>query len=497
MRKILSTSFLTLLCTFAGAGNDVDLSFAKSLWFGSGNASGLKLTPLEDVKTATLGYDFASGPYHLQQEGETVGKIFFDTQGATKVGAFSLWGRFEYNHISDYGTRYNTLVYDPFDERYIYGVADTTSSAWKRQKYNMEFKAALPFGDRVAGGLHVRYTDKIASKQNDPRTESFNYEILLEPSVSVRMGKGALGLSLCYANSMERSVTTLSNDQLAQDVFVLRGLGNYNPDIVGSGGLRPMYFRTNLFGGGIQYGLSDLLLVEAGTEFSSTELSQSPTEPRPMGRSEVLKVHGDAVYMFKNKNLHKFSLGGGYVSTGGTEYSTKAVSGEGWVIATESLMSRYTTLDAHAAWDGFIMDGDDWKWQFNGKLTYASKNDRYLAPESRYGWSYMGIEARAARKIRLKSASVLKLAANAGFVKGLGGQYVYSGTCGTARTVTEWYPSDLAVRKADRGSAGLIIDWGRLFRKPLELHVALDASALRSSLGTGRYDLTGKVYLVF
>ena len=116
---------LTLLPFQAGAQghlNDkaaLELNKADNLWMSSDNAAGLLFQPVGAYNVVSLDYSYDSGSFHRKQSGSSLRDVNFDTQGALKVGKFQLWGRFAYNNIADNGTQFNTLLYDPFDERTI------------------------------------------------------------------------------------------------------------------------------------------------------------------------------------------------------------------------------------------------------------------------------------------------------------------------------------------------------------------------------------------
>lgn len=396
----------------------------------------------------------------------------------------------------DKGTQYNTLVYDPSDELFLYGVADTTVSNWKRQAYLMEFKAAAPIvKDRLSAGLQLSYTDKIASKQNDPRSESFNYHIELYPSLTWRFAEAhVLGLAGFYSNAMERSVPTLSDTEFNRTVYMLRGLGNYNLESVGSGGVQTMFFRINSAGGYLQYSWGSSAFVQAGMKYSISELTHSATLPRPLGQSAIMDFFSDGSFMILGKDIHKLSYSALYRSTSGTEYSTKTVAGEGWQIADKSVMSNYSTFDASARYDCFLMDGgNDWKWNISADAEFAMKSDMYLAPVSEYRWSQASANLSAIRNFKLRGSSI-KAGISLSSIIGLGGAYSYSGAHPDSPLATDWYPSDLAIRQASMFGGSFSVDYGLPIRD-MEIHLFGTAGTLQGNFS--RNIFSAGLHLVF
>ena len=226
------------------------LNKEKALWLESGNSALMETSGKRTDNTAGLSYGFITGDHHLFQEPQSSHNVRFNTAGYATIGKIKLWGQFSYDNITDSGTRYNTLVYAPHDERFIYNVADTTLSDWKKQSYDMEFKMSAPLSQRLSGGLHIKYRDRIAAKQQDPRSESTVYEAEVSPSIACIIGSSHfIGFNVLYSRLLERSAPTLSNGSILQNVFVLKGLGNYTEDVVGSGGLYTMYYQGNSYGG--------------------------------------------------------------------------------------------------------------------------------------------------------------------------------------------------------------------------------------------------------
>ncbi|MGN1216326.1 MAG: DUF6850 family outer membrane beta-barrel protein [Candidatus Cryptobacteroides sp.] len=508
--RLMMPLMLVFLPLAAGAQDDGYLAKETSLWFNTSNAAGIGVKDLQVYNTADIGYLFESGSYHRMQEGSDCGTLSFNTQGATKVGKIQLWGQFSYDNITANGTRFNTLVFDPFDERFIYNVADPVESQWKRQAYDMEFKLSFPIGRKLHGGLHARYYDRIAAKQNDPRAESTSYDVFVRPSLVFRMGnRSSLGVDLGYSHMLERSAPTLSNGSILQNVYVLRGLGNYTEDIVGSGGLYTMYYTCNAFGGHVQYALdSDIgLVVEAGGEYKPTGLRQDAAHPRDMGRANVADITLDIQALFgQERILHKFSLDALYRMTDGIEYSTKQIQGSGWEVLAESIMSTYRTLSADLAYNCFItgsdggrmagsdagvdgLAGDSFIWDFMGKVSYFSKDDKYLSPVSRFHYSGLSLTAGARRRFMFKR-STLDAGLDLTAMKSFGGGYEYSGVRSLSIPVNEWYPSDLNHLTADYLRTGLSLSWLHRTASSLSYGLTLTGAFLTAGSGNGTVSIS-------
>ena len=144
--KNLFLLLLPAVLSAQGAGDRARLLLNRNdaLWLGSDNAAGLAFSAPAPFNIVDVGYSYGTGDHRLMQTGTSVDVLDFDTQGVLRVGKVQLWGRFRYDNTSDRGSSFNTLLYDPYDERFMYTAADTVAGHWKKQSYLMQFKAALP-----------------------------------------------------------------------------------------------------------------------------------------------------------------------------------------------------------------------------------------------------------------------------------------------------------------------------------------------------------------
>lgn len=441
-----------------GVGSAAALQYVKShaLWFDSNNAAGLAFRPLAEFNTVGFCFDYEAGDFHRMQTGEKVSDMAFDTQGALAIGKMQLWGHFRYDNISDEGTRFNTVLFDPYDERQVFSVADPNLSNWKRQVYDMEFKAALPLGDRFAAGLHLRYTDRLAAKQVDPRSESYKYSIELHPSLVCRLGGSTLGLSAFYSNMFERSVPVLSNASEIQNVMVLRGLGNFVRDIVGSGGLSTIYYHCNSYGGGLQYHLlgSTEMLAEAAFRHHGTATRESATQPFNMGSVAMNELAASVQFVSRASKLKADFL---YRGTDATEYTSvwNKTSGE-WEVRTSALGSTYSTLTATLSADRYFghLESRPYLWKLSGRAGWMSKEDRYLLPEASFKYSNLDF-AVLAQRLFGDEKHQWEASLEAGYLLNLSGEYKYTGVQKSDLPAVEWYPHDIAILSSNVVSAAL------------------------------------------
>ena len=152
--------------------------------------------------------------------------------------------------------------------------------------------------------------------------------------------------------------------------------------------------------------------------------------------------------------------------TDGIEYSTKQVQGSGWEVLAESIMSTYSTVSADLVYNCFVTEGGNdgsgsgagsggsFIWDFSGKASFFAKDDRYIAPASRFSYSGMSLTAGARRRIIFRR-STLDAGLDITAMKSFGGRYEYAGTRSGSVPVNEWYPHDLNVLTADYIRSGI------------------------------------------
>ena len=190
-----------------------------------------------------------------------------------------------------------------------------------------------------------------------------------------------------------------------------------------------------------------------------------------MGRANVLDLTFATQALFaRGKFLHKFRLDALCRMTDGIEYSTKQVQGSGWEVLAESIMSTYSTVSADLVYNCFVTEGGNdgsgsgagsggsFIWDFSGKASFFAKDDRYIAPASRFSYSGMSLTAGARRRIIFRR-STLDAGLDITAMKSFGGRYEYAGARSGSVPVNEWYPHDLNVLTADYLRSGITLSW--------------------------------------
>ena len=456
--SVAKNLFLLLLPTVLsaqGAGDRARLLLNRNdaLWLGSDNAAGLAFSAPAPFNIVDVGYSYGTGDHRLMQTGTSVGVLDFDTQGALRVGKVQLWGRFRYDNTSDRGSSFNTLLYDPYDERFMYTAADTVAGHWKKQSYLMQFKAALPLGEHLSAGVYVDYNDRIVAGQIDPRAESYNYSVTVRPGMTWHSGIGTFGLNGLYSNTFERSTPSISNSQQTQNVYLLRGLGNWVGEQVGGGGLSTVYYRCNSWGGGLQYSYEAgwKLMADLGYKLHTTDIHESATQPKPHGDTRRQEAHAGITALFGDRLLHKLDLSADAAQTIGVEPTVQWNKDTGtWDVTYSVEQCKLLTAKADLTYEAFILNGDTYNWHFSAAAGLDCKRDTYALPASVFTYTNASVKLGGEYNHDFTGGSALLVGATVSMVRNLDGKYEYNGHRTGTAPVRDLYPHNFSILSADR-----------------------------------------------
>lgn len=442
----------------------VEVNKAASLWFNSTNAAGLAITPLSGYSTLDAMYDLRMGELKSPQSGSREDDIVIGTEGATRLGSGYVWGTFTYKNSSQDSTLYNSILLDPvMDMPYYY--ADPRMSYWKKQSFDMSFKAATrPLWDRLSLGITGSYLVKSGAKQIDPRCSNFKYDLDVKPSLALILGKHSIGASLLYAHSFERTVPTNANSQESQDVAIMNGLGHQVIGVVGSlSSLGTMYYNSNMVGGSLQYGFNSCcmsVLAEGWYKMAVLDANQTPSKPQKMGSTVKTDIGGNIQALFGHSLKSKVTIDGGYKHTDGIEYVQeidKSYEVQQWVTIAQSIRSRYETIDASVAYDLYKVSEAGYDWKAFVKGYFHDENDEYILPNSTFTVRYAGAQIGGADNLKL-GKNYLLIGLNAGYRKGLGGEYKYGGPEADSKYV-QFFKAEHDFLCGDILQAGAELSW--------------------------------------
>ena len=437
----------------------VELTKVQSVWFNSANAAGLSVDPLNIYHELMFGYGLGRGDFRLQPEGNT-NILDIATSGAAKLGRGFVWGSFDYKNTSAKDTRFNTMTLNLEDDL-PFIVSDANVSPWKKQRYDMSFKAATPLvANLVAFGVSANYFTESGAKQVDPRCTDYEYGITVEPAVAFHFGGHTVGLSGIYRNGNIREVPVNSNSQQDQVAYILRGLGNFTDAVVGSlSGIGTFYYNRNLYGGSLQYGFGGSglkVLAEGGYTYQMVDAFETPTKPRRRGSTVQQKVFGKAQILAESDVvLSKVTVEGFHRTTDGIEFLQEL--GVEWQTIGKYVRSNYDLWHIALGYDFFRKGEAGYNWMAGVKASYDEHNDKYFLPSSVMSYKNVTGELYAKKNILIGDVSVLG-ALHGAYRKNLDGIYQYGGADPESVIITEFYYKDFDYKTADCLTAGLSVN---------------------------------------
>lgn len=438
----------------------MELSRAKATWFNTSNAAGMAITPLDQYADLSVGYNSAAGEFRRQQEGN-LSELNVNTSGTAKIGGIIVWGEFDYKNTTQKETKYRTMNIDVEDDMPFY-VADHRESEWKYQAYDLKVKGATPFfWDWLGFGLYANYTAKSGAKQLDPRCKDFVYSIIVEPSALVKLGKHNIGLTFKYKTGHERTVPINSNSQQDQDIYIMRGLGNFTQGVIGGiGGLGTFYYNTNRIGGAAQYGFNTKgfsAVAEGYYTIQSIDVMQSPSKPKAMG-STLQKIAGGSLNASLSccKNTHTLAVNGLRRSTNGIEYIQVLNSDynvQQWQTIAEYVRSNYKLTALDFEYNFFRNSDYGYNWMAGVRGNYSKEEDIYYTPESTFKVSNFFTDLFVKKNIMVDQTSIV-LGINGGYNHNISLGYNYEGADADARTVMDFMFKDCSMRGAHYWTLG-------------------------------------------
>ncbi len=398
----------------------IELLKAKSLWFNTNNAAGLTLDKMHDYSDLNFQYKIKSGDFKKSHDGEKENTLGVSTEGGLKLSGGYVWGKFSYNNETLRNTLYNTTMINP--ER----------------------------------GIQGEYITSTGAKQVDPRSVGYFYTVTVKPGIAAMFGKHSVGVNMVYQNLVEETRTTNSNGQLSQDVYVIKGLGNFYSAVVGGlQSLGQFVYSGNKIGGDIQYsyGISDINFILSGNYHLRVEdVISSPTKPKKEGTIKEEMMSANLTITKSCDNFHRLDLSYSVNNSSGIEYvqvldNTYEV--QSWVDVYSSVRSTYNQIDMVAKYDFFRGASHEYKWKAGLFANYRDNDDLYILPKSKMRVEnlYLGVNAKT--NIPLKLANRLILGADFIYKNNISGYYIYKGADATSPVITQFMTPDMQYSSQD------------------------------------------------
>ncbi|MFA7140261.1 MAG: DUF6850 family outer membrane beta-barrel protein [Proteiniphilum sp.] len=478
----------------------IELGKARATWFESSNGAGIGLDSLKSYGSLEADYQMTDGTFKRVQQGEEERFLNVETEGGQQLGNAYAWGRFAYHNQTIRHSRFNTAMLDPYRGVPYYPV-DPNLSDWKKQHYNLQMRvSSVPLLDRYLLGIQAAYTAETGAKQVDPRSELYLYSINVKPGIAVLFESHRVGLNLEYENmSQETRGHSNSDQQVNQDVFVMRGLGNHYAAVIGGlQSLGSFVYDANKVGAGWQYAYQhrDLrLFAEGGYSYRVEEAVRDITKPRKEGtlREQALSAH--AALLHEGVNLHRIDLSVQSGRTDGIEFVQvldNSYEVQQWVDLYSSIRSTYRREAVRLSYDFYRNAEKEYSWKAGLYALYTVSDDRYIMPASHMKIRDLYLGAHAKVNLSVGRNSRWVLGADMVRKENREGDYLYGGADPESIVITEFMIPDVVCLKQDYyklgGSVGYFAAVDPL--KSSGLFLKLSADYFKPTSGEGERVIT-------
>lgn len=434
-----------------------ETNFRGSLWWDTDNSAALAFRPIGLYGDLFGVYTRDGGDLRRSTEAESSDMISVRTSGGSKIGGTALWGEFSISDIFERKAKHNALCYE-IPEDMPYFLADTVaSSRWNKQDYSMRARVSSPsLWDRLALGVDISYTDRVAAKQRDPRAQGKLYNLSIIPSAAWKIdSRNVLGVSAEYGQGFERSEPSNRQHNFNQGVFITRGLGMGAAGTVGGlYGLGTFYYKRKAYGAGVQYSFmpgSFELLAEAKLRKKDVDVFEQPTMPRRRGSTESTVIEGALKLLWGENNANKLSVDGTYRTTDGLEHQQQYINetlNQRWETIVTNKMSSYDRTSVCADYSRLFGAGrtEGYSAKAGARVAWDNEDDSYLTT-SKWNWSGVSGEVKGGVQF-CKGKSALLAEASLLYNKNLSGEYIFGGPAENA-PVCKIYEEELTYRCFD------------------------------------------------
>ena len=424
----------------------------QNFWFNSTNAAGLAISPLASYSDVSIRYDREQGAFKRAHEAQSKGEVTAAASGALTFKGFNLYGDFSYINSFSKGCLYNANLYEP-SFRMPYYLADWNLSDWKRQSYDMGFKAVAPkmANDRLAIGLTMRYCDKVGAKQMDPRAVSYLLKMQVAPSIAYALSpRSTIGLTIDYERYKERTSQSCQNYLVEQPVALMRGLGYYTAASVGGNmGVADLLYSGHRIGGAVTFenkGTAADFFAEAAGGYNKITVMEQPRFPRMRGATSEIFANLSLKGNFGESRNHRVAIAGGYSHITGSEYTQELVTSPKrmWQTLAITPMSTYDFINGSICYDFYNKITDyGYDWEVGAEVDFNKMDQVYMLSV----FNNMNVDAdlHFAYNFSFTGGSNLLTNVSAGYYMPLGGNYMYTGPNNQdSEIVTGLYPKELA-----------------------------------------------------
>ncbi|MBR5856022.1 MAG: hypothetical protein IKY70_01960 [Bacteroidales bacterium] len=431
--------------------NQTPASVAKlnlqNIWMNNtNNAAGGVVDASKVYSISSFGIGTANGDFKMVQDGTDNLTYGISTEGGgvyEKLNNMFMWGSLSYTREAMSGTRFNLMAYDPFRDQ-PFQLADSNSSKWIRQEYNLNMKMASPqLFNFLTLGLSGSYISGLSAKQSDPVAEKQVSHFGWGASALMTFGKHNIGLSFNHSNRREDGDASIINNRNTSRVWDIVAPGFFREAEFGSYGsiIDTRYYHMHTLSGGLQYGFKNehwnILLaadyMQRVEDINNERLDASPGTGRQMlGTVKEDSWSGRFLtnYTFNNGNFLAFKVSYENRSVDGIEYFQEfdnSYDVQAWIVKAKYIRSNISKVNTEVKLDYVVNDGNVYKWWFGANYSNKTNDWIYYLPTATQDVtnSYFGLFA--SRHIKLGKNNSLTINIDGGYQSNNKADIVYSG----------------------------------------------------------------------
>jgi hydrogenase maturation factor len=455
----------------------LDLLKEQKLWFHTTNAAGSVLDNVDNYSLVNIGWGQEKGDFNRPQQGDRQTSININCEGFMNLKSAYAWGEFSFEQRNISDAQFNASITDPY-RGMPYFMADTHSSDWRNQYYNMKFRVGSPlYWNKLAIGIEGVYKASLAAKQLDPRVDTRYFQLDLNPGIVYAIDKNqSIGADFQFSALKEDSRMQNVNATVSQTYYVLFGLGVASEQI-GDG--ESTDYQGRKLGGGIQYNYKDqgfnfLASVDYTRRVENFNRSRTIPKKEAAVNDHICKV--DIAAQWKNENWSNFlNLSGTFGSMDGIQYVNtydNTDSFQGWVDLYHAVRSTYKTTLASVDYSLLRNRGDEYAWRVGAGVEYVKYDNEYILPYSVKNSENIrpNINASYNAKLGNQLRRRLLVTIGGGYNANLSGTFMYGGANADYPTVTELETKDWNYLTTDYYDMNISATYSQQFSKAKKMN---------------------------
>ncbi len=407
----------------------------QNIWMNNTNNAAAGVVDASKLHSiSSVGYNMDKGDFNYIQAGDDNSQFSLKSEGGgiyEKLNNMFMWGKISYTRDVLNGTKFNCLTYDPFrDVPFL--LADTNSSKWIRQQYDLSMKIATPqLFNFLTFGLRGSYMTGLAAKQVDPRPKMDVSNFEWGVSALMSFGNHHIGLDFNHANRREDGAASIQNSLNTSRAWDYVAPGFFREAEFSSFGslINERYYHAHTMGGGIQYGFKNAhwnILLSGNYHQRVEDVNNEQLDASPGNTKKIIGTVKEDTYT--GKLIANYTFNNGNMLALNATYQDKSVDGieyfqefdnsfevNSWVVKAKYVRSNISKVNTEIKLDYIINDGNAYKWWFGANYATRTNDWCYYLPEAYQDVTNNIFGVHASRHIVFNDNHSLTIKLNGGY----------------------------------------------------------------------------------